>query len=64
MEPLCEYLNGDEARNWLEANCQRAAGGFLRIQSAVLRDLPVPERVVKNGLGRKVGRQEKLVVTS
>jgi len=62
MEPLCEYLNGEEARKWLEANCQRAAGGFLRIQSAVLRNLPVPEFVVKKRLGNRVRKQTTLKI--
>lgn len=29
---------------WMEAHCQRAANGFLRLQSRVLRQLPVPRR--------------------
>ncbi len=41
--PLAAYLNSDEARAWLRAHCQRAANGFLRLQSRVLRQLPVPE---------------------
>ncbi|WP_331232209.1 Eco57I restriction-modification methylase domain-containing protein [Natronorarus salvus] len=39
---LAEYLNGPEARVWLEANCQRAANGYYRLQSKVLKELPVP----------------------
>ena len=41
LEPLCEYLNGKEARDWLVENCQRAANGFIRTQSNVLKRLPV-----------------------
>lgn len=43
IDALQEYLNGPQARAWLEANCQRAANGFLRMQSTVLKELPVPE---------------------
>lgn len=43
MSRLQEYLNGPMAKAWIEANCQRAANGFLRMQSTVLKQLPVPE---------------------
>ena len=42
LDPLCEYLNGNHARDWLIENCQRAANGFLRTQSNVLKRLPIP----------------------
>ena len=42
LDTLCEYLNGKQARDWLIENCQRAANGFLRTQSNVLKRLPVP----------------------
>lgn len=42
MTKLLAYLNGKEARDWLFAHCQRAANGFLRLQSAVLKRLPAP----------------------
>ncbi|MFD1646667.1 class I SAM-dependent methyltransferase [Haloarchaeobius litoreus] len=43
LDELQEYLNGPDASAWLEANCQRAANGFLRMQSTVLKQLPVPQ---------------------
>ena len=42
LEPLAEYLNGDEASAWLRANCQRAANGYFRVQSHVLKQVPLP----------------------
>lgn len=42
LEPLAQYLNSPEARAWLRAHCQRAANGFLRLQSHVLKQLPIP----------------------
>lgn len=42
FDDLLEYLNSPEARMWMEANCQKAANGFYRLQSRVLEDLPVP----------------------
>ena len=42
LDDLLGYLNGPGARRWLSANCQKAANGFLRLQSRVLTDLPVP----------------------
>ena len=44
IDELQEYLNSGNVQAWLEANCQRAANGFLRLQSTVLKQLPVPER--------------------
>ncbi|MBI2178527.1 MAG: SAM-dependent DNA methyltransferase [Candidatus Tectomicrobia bacterium] len=43
LEPLAEFLNSAEARSWLRSHCQRAANGFLRVQSSVLKKLPVPD---------------------
>lgn len=43
MDELLEYLNSPEARMWMEAHCQKAHNGFYRLQSRVLRDLPVPK---------------------
>jgi hypothetical protein len=42
LEALAAYLNSDTAREWLRAHCQRAANGFLRLQSHVLKRMPVP----------------------
>ena len=42
LEPLYEYLNSEQAYDWLMQNCQRAANGFIRAQSNVLKRLPVP----------------------
>ncbi len=41
-EPLCAWLNGPEAGTWLMNHCQRAANGFIRLQSRVIKNLPVP----------------------
>lgn len=42
MRELCEYLNSAEVHEWLTAHCQRAANGFLRLQSHVLKRIPIP----------------------
>lgn len=42
IEKLQTYLNGPTATSWLRANCQRASNGFLRLQSSVLKRLPIP----------------------
>jgi adenine-specific DNA-methyltransferase len=41
VDELCSYLNSDRVREWLGSNCQRAANGFLRLQSRVLKRLPL-----------------------
>ena len=46
IDVLCEYLNSEAALTWLLANCQRAASGFVRLQSHVLKQLPLPEHLV------------------
>lgn len=43
---LCAYLNSGTAQSWLIAHCQRAANGFVRVQSHVLKNLPVPASLV------------------
>ena len=51
FDQLLDYLNGPVAKEWLEAHCQRAANGFLRLQSRVLRKLPVPTEVARERQG-------------
>ncbi|WP_263818820.1 Eco57I restriction-modification methylase domain-containing protein [Salinibacter sp.] len=48
FDGLLTYLNSPIAQEWMEANCQRAANGFLRLQSRVLRQLPVPKDIVES----------------
>ncbi|MGH7914298.1 MAG: Eco57I restriction-modification methylase domain-containing protein [Candidatus Binataceae bacterium] len=47
VDALCTYLNSVPVREWLDANCQRAANGFLRLQSRVLKRLPLPMELVE-----------------
>ena len=54
LEPLARYLNSGEARAWLRAHCQRAANGFIRLQSHVLKQLPVPAEFQGRLKGRGV----------
>lgn len=42
IAPILEYLRSEFVRSWLANNCQRAAKGYLRLQSAVLKRLPIP----------------------
>ncbi|PSQ97936.1 MAG: DNA methyltransferase [Bacteroidetes bacterium SW_9_63_38] len=51
FDRLLDYLNGSVATEWMEAHCQRAANGFLRLQSRVLRKLPVPTEVARERQG-------------
>ena len=43
---LLEFLRSPEAGQWMEANCQRAAKGYLRLQSRVLKRMPLPQELV------------------
>lgn len=44
LESLLTYLNSDEAQAWIEAHAQKAHNDFYRLQSKVLKKLPVPEK--------------------
>lgn len=62
IDELAAYLNSDEATEWLRANCQRAANGFLRLQSRVLKRLPIPENFLPAKKPR--GRERQKVATN
>ncbi len=54
LDDLAAYLNSSQAQDWLRANCQRAANGFIRLQSHILKRLPVPtEFLPANDSGRR-----------
>jgi adenine-specific DNA-methyltransferase len=42
IEDLAAYLNSTGAQDWLRDHCQRAAQDFVRLQSHVLKRLPIP----------------------
>jgi SAM-dependent methyltransferase len=46
LHELCAYLNSEDVAEFLMANCQRAANGFMRLQSHVLKQVPLPEEFV------------------
>lgn len=46
LDPLLDFLNSQEAIAWIESNAQRATSGSLRLQSTVLKELPVPTDVI------------------
>src|SRR5262249_32049505 len=48
LDSLARFLNSPEVHNWLRANCQRAANGFLRIQSSILKKLPIPDQLARD----------------
>lgn len=45
IDELAAYLNSATASTWLRLHCQRAANGFLRLQSHVLKKLPIPKNL-------------------
>ncbi|KXA89961.1 hypothetical protein AKJ62_01985 [candidate division MSBL1 archaeon SCGC-AAA259D14] len=47
LPALLKYLNSEKAQKWLTAHCQRAANDFIRLQSNVLKQLPVPNDIQK-----------------
>jgi adenine-specific DNA-methyltransferase len=55
IDVIVDYLRSPSALAWFARNCQRAAKGFLRLQSHVLQRLPVPEDVVRAAAGGMPG---------
>lgn len=47
IDVILAYLESPVAHEWLYQNCQRASKGFLRLQSRVLRRLPLPADVIR-----------------
>ena len=47
VDDLCEFLNSETAADWLRSNCQRAANNFIRLQSRVLKRLPIPGEIAE-----------------
>jgi adenine-specific DNA-methyltransferase len=45
IEDVCDYLNSKFVAEWLTSHCQRVANGFLRLQSHVLKRLPIPAKL-------------------
>jgi adenine-specific DNA-methyltransferase len=42
INALAAHLNSETAGAWLDNHCQRAANGFLRLQSTTLKKIPIP----------------------
>ena len=57
IDVIVDYLRSPSAHDWLRRNCQRAAKGFLRLQSHVLQRLPVPDDVARAAAGGRLVRQ-------
>lgn len=43
LDSLGSFLNSQDVSSWLRCHCQRAANGFLRLQSSALKKIPVPD---------------------
>lgn len=41
LDELAEFLNSAPVARWLAGHCQRAANGYLRVQSHVLKEIPL-----------------------
>ena len=46
LHQLYEHLNSEEVGRWLIAHTQMAANDFIRLQSSVLKKLPVPLKLL------------------
>ena len=43
IHDLHDWLNSLEAREWIKQHAQKAHNDYYRLQSTILKDLPVPE---------------------
>ena len=53
IDVIAGYLQSPRAHEWLARNCQRAAKGFLRLQSRALQRLPLPDDVALAAAGTR-----------
>jgi adenine-specific DNA-methyltransferase len=53
IDVIAAYLQSPRAHEWLTQNCQRAAKGFLRLQSHALQRLPLPDDVALAAAGTR-----------
>lgn len=47
IDVIVSHLRSPSSLEWLRQNCQRAAKGFLRLQSRVLQRLPIPDDLAR-----------------
>jgi SAM-dependent methyltransferase len=45
LDKLLEYLNSEQAQTWIESHAQKAHNDYYRMQSKVLKKLPVPKEL-------------------
>lgn len=60
LDALEVYLNSAHVQEWLRAHCQRAANGYFRLQSHVLKQLPIPQDLRLAAGGRSLGKRVRL----
>ncbi len=62
VEEIAEYLNSYEVKSWLQQRCQHAANSYLRLQSHVLKKLPIPRQLVEENNIPTNSKTSKLVL--
>ncbi len=45
LDELLDYLNSEQAQMWIESHAQKAHNDYYRMQSKVLKKLPVPQEL-------------------
>ncbi len=58
IERLRDYLNSPKAGRWLAEHCQRAANGFLRLQSNILKAMPIPDDLARSRRRKSASRRQ------
>jgi hypothetical protein len=59
IHELAEYLNSSTVSSWLLSNCQRVTNNFLRLQSHVLKQLPIPDELLSGGVAASIASNEQ-----
>jgi methylase of polypeptide subunit release factors len=60
---LLQYLNSEEASSWMRLHCQHAANGFLRLQSEIIRHLPLPKEIAKRFVVDKQANLAQFIIS-
>ena len=55
IEEIAQYLNSSKIKKWLKEHCQHAANDYIRLQSKVLKNIPIPEKLVLESQSYKGG---------
>lgn len=60
LKPITDFLNSSRVKEWIVQNAQRASNGYLRVQSSMLKRLPIPDEIAGQWYGIKQSEAQSL----